>query len=351
MDLLRNFLDWWLRQLVAMIPLRLVQLGFSAGHAAVLEVGGGEAELFLRQRGRLVSVARTAADPAALALLVGRVANDRGGASEVVLRLSAAAILRKQLSLPAGARWHIEKLLGFELDRETPFGRDEAYWGYAVRHHDLKRGTVDVELIIVPRGEVEPLVAAIGRAGVAVIGIEIPSPTGKALFIPLQEDKRHHRLRAYRSLFAPVIAVVALALVAIVTPFIRLHFARSAADKAIAALTASSEEAGALRKTVDQSTNLAAYLDRERQRDGPALAVLASITRDLPDDTHLTALSLHSGHVTIQGLTKSTSKVVELISKDPMFTAQVFDSPVVQDATSGLESFTLSFALKSAAPS
>jgi general secretion pathway protein L len=351
MDLLRNFLDWWLRQLVAMVPAR-AQLGVGASHAAVLDVANDEGVLMLRQRGKLTPVAKgSIADPQALRRLVNGVPASGRAMPQLVLRLSTATILRKRLSLPAGARWHIEKLLAFEFDRETPFAAAEAYWSYAVRHHDRVRHLLDVELIVVTRGDVDPLVAAIRRAGGDVIGLEIPSPAGKPLFVPLRENSRHQGLLAYRPLIGPLGAAIALAAIAIVVPFARIHFARNSADRTIAALTASAEQAGSLRKAVDQLTDTAAYLDQERQHSGPALAVLAGVTKDLPDDTHLSVLSLHAGHVTIQGLAQSTAKIVALLSKDPMFTAQAFDSPVVQDSSSGLESFTLSFALKSAGPS
>jgi general secretion pathway protein L len=274
-----------------------------------------------------------------------------GATRKLVVRLSAIAVLRKHLSLPAGARWHMEKVLAFEFDRETPFAADEAYWAYAVRHHDRARGLLDVELIIVTRSEIDPLIATIRRVGGEVMGIEIPSPAGKPLFIPLQKNMRRHRLLAHRSLVGWVSVAVALVAGVIIVPFARIHFEQMADDREIAALTASAEEAGALRKAVDQSTDAGIYLSQERRRSGPVLEVLAHITDDLPDDTHLTSFSLHLGHVTIEGVAQSTAKVVSLISKDPMFADQVFDAPVVQDSSSGLESFTLSFALKLTSPS
>jgi general secretion pathway protein L len=346
MDLLRNFLSWWMRQLVAMLPNRLVQMGFIAGHAAILDVGGREAVLCIRQGSELQSVARSAAEPAAIEDMVRR-ASAESSLPPVVLRLGAAAILRKRLSLPAGVRWHIEKVLGFALDRESPFARDEVYWAYAVRRHDSAQGTVEVDLIIVPRVAVDPTVAAIRGVGVEVAGLEVVSDDGKPLFVPLHENKRHHRLLAYRSLMGSAAAAVVIAMIAIVVPFIRVHLAIGAANREIASLTVSAEEAASLRKSVDRFGDVAAFLDKERKANGPPLAVLADITRLLPDDTHLTALSLHAGQLTINGLAPSAAKVVALISQDPMFTEPVFGAPVVQDGDSGLESFTLSLALKS----
>jgi general secretion pathway protein L len=349
MDLLRNFLDWWLRQVAALLPLGAVQLGFNASHAAVLEIIGDEGTLLLRRRGQLTPVGRgNITDPQELRTLVGRLPRSGGAPPQTVLRLSGGAILRKHLSVPAGARWHMEKVLAFEFDRETPFAADEAYWAYAIRHHNRARNLLDVELVIITRSEIDPLVAAMRRAGAEVIGVEISSPPEEPLLVRLQEGKRHSGRLASRSFFVRAGVAIGLTAIAIIVPFARLHFARTAAERSIAAMTGTAEEAGSLRKAVDQFSDVAAYLTQERQRSGPALAVLASITNDLPDDTHLAVLSLHSGHVTIQGLALSTAQVVALISKDPMFTDQGFDSPVVQDSKSGLENFTLSFALKSA---
>ena len=349
MDLLRDFLDWWLRQLVPLVPLRAIQRGFSTTHADVVEIDHDEATLSLRRHGQLTTVAKgSTTDPEALRGLVGQLRGNGAASPQLIVRLGVAAALRKTLSVPASARWHMENVLAFELDRETPFTADEVYWAYAVRNHDRARKRLDVELIILARSDIDSLVASIRRAGAEVVGIEIPSPSGKPLFVPLDDNKRHHRSLAHRSVLGRAAAVTALAALAVVIPFAQLHLARASADRKIATLTPSAEEAGSLRKAVDQFSGAAAYLTDERERTGPALAVLADITNDLPDDTHLTMLSLHAGRVTIQGIAQSAARVVAQISKDRRFTEQVFDSPVAQDGHSGLESFTLSFTLKSA---
>jgi general secretion pathway protein L len=143
-------------------------------------------------------------------------------------------------------------------------------------------------------------------------------------------------------------AAGALLLLVIATPFIRQQMAFAAADSTIDSLTTGAREAAALRQSVDQNSVAIDFLSKERVRTGSVLAALAATTRLLPDDSHLTALSLHAGRITITGLSPSAAHIVDLLAKSPDFREPAFDAAVVRNEQGGLETFTISATLTGA---
>ena len=129
-------LDWWLQQLAAMLPAAVLSKSASLADAAILEIDDDAAALLVRQRGTVTRLAEASADLEGLRALVQAMVDHSAMPRRLVLRLPSLPVLQKRLSLPLGARRHLQGLLGFEIDQETPFSRDEVHWDYAVRRQD-----------------------------------------------------------------------------------------------------------------------------------------------------------------------------------------------------------------------
>ena len=111
-------------------------------------------------------------------------------------------------------------------------------------------------------------------------------------------------------------------------------------------LSAPAQEAAALRQAADQRAKTIAFLNEQRNQNGSAVALLAAATRALPDDTFLRALSLRGGKLTITGSSPSAAQLIAVLGETPEFRDPAFEAPVVQNPDSGLETFTISVALK-----
>ena len=123
--------------------------------------------------------ARPAADEAGLRKL-GAILKTRGGAGVLVVRLPRDWVLAKSLSLPLAALANLRQILGFELERESPFSASEVYWDYAVLRKDKARAQIDVALLVVPRKFVDPLLDAAKQAGLAPSALEVDAGGGAA---------------------------------------------------------------------------------------------------------------------------------------------------------------------------
>jgi general secretion pathway protein L len=336
--LMPSFLSLWFNHLTGMLAVALAR---EHSDAVILEIDRHTLTLLSRSSGKTTRNSQASADNAGIQQLA-RFITMRGEVRRpLLLRLPPSQVLLKQLSLPIAARRDIEEIIGFAVDRETPFARDEIYWSYVTRRADAARGQVEVDFFLVPRNSIDPLVAAARDAGLDPFGIEVDVGPDATALIPLDTEKRAPWVRSQGPLAPLAAAACILAIIAVAIPFIRQHSALASTDAMIASLTEAAREATVLRRTADQLAKVVASLKKERGRNGSAIATLAAATKSLPDETYLTALSLRAGRLTMRGLSPSAAQLIGLLARTPAFHEPAFDAPVVESEPTGLEAFTI----------
>lgn len=340
------FFNWWLRQVTELLPAGLIRAVRRHHDAAIVDVGDEGVSLLMRRDGVVSCLSRShEGNESGYRQIAELIARMEAPPRQLLLRLPSAMILKKLVSFPLAARRDLESLIGFEMDRETPFGRNEVYWNYVTRKQDPASGRLDVELFIVPRPFVEPILAGAKAGGLEPTGIELDTDSDRTQVIRLGAVKRWEWLLTDRKLVNKLGIAAGVLFLAIVIPLIYQEIMISIDDSRISGLKDQAREASALRQTVDQANGVLALVAKERARCGGTLDVLAATTRLVPDDSHLTALSLRSGRLTITGLSPAAARLVDLLAQSAAFREPSFDSPVVQNDESGLETFTISASL------
>jgi general secretion pathway protein L len=336
--LVRNYASAWFRQWDGMLVVASEQ---GRSDAVILAIDGDSVTLLSRSRGTTTRDLDASADDAGIQQLA-RLIIARGDLGRLLLlRLPPAQVLHKQLTFPTAARHDLEQIIGFAIDRETPFTRDDIYWSYVTRRTDSTRGQVEVDLFLVPRNSIDPWLAAARNARLVPYGIEVDTAANATTVIPFGARKDDERLRSQRSLVLLTATACILAAVAVALPFIGQQWALSSADKIITSLTEPAREASALRRAADQLGEVIAALKVEQDRNGSALAALAAATNALPDESYVTALNLKAGRLTMTGLSPSAAHLIEALAQTPGFREPAFDAPVVESEHTGLEAFTI----------
>jgi len=343
---MRVFLSWWLGQLTGLLPDFVTRDSTRSADAAIIDLGSDSATLLIRAKGTSTSIAHSRADEAGFGELAQALRGEKSAPPLLRLRLPSELVLKKSLSFPVAARRDLKNLLGFEIDRETPFAREEIYWNYAIRRQDMAHGRLEVELLLVPRRSADPLIEAARRAGLDPDGVEVDAGEAGIHVVPLGADAPS-AAPSERPLVRRAAMAGAFALVAIAAPFVYQQWAIASADAKIASLQAQADEATALRQSADQRARNAEFFKNDGRRGG-GLATLAAITRALPDDSYLTALTLRANRLTLSGLSPSAAQLVGLLAHSPRFREPSFDSPVVGSEDGNLERFTISVSLAQA---
>ena len=184
----------------------LRQAGLAGRRLLLQHAGGGNVALSLHEGGATRALAQVPVDALAAAgtdplsaLLTPRVAE-----APRWLLLPAEAGLRRQLVLPAAAADRLRDVLGFEIDRQTPFAAADVRYDHRLigRRSD---GQLDVELVVVPRAALEARLAALGPLVPTLAGVDLDSADGP-LGVNLIGDARRREdpQRRYQWLLAAV---------------------------------------------------------------------------------------------------------------------------------------------------
>lgn len=255
-----------------------------------------------------------------------------GPALPAGLRLPRGTVLSREVVLPLAAARDLRSMIGFEMDRLTPFSADEVYWGISGLTKDRGRGKLSLLLSVVPREPVEALCHLLAQAGLApsfILGesgrIDLTAP-----FSP--------RGRALRTGLS--VLCIALALACLAGPFWRQQMALDETARAIAAETPAAQTALALRREL-ATASAGREAIAQAKRGGDALRVLAALTSALPDGTWLSDLNLKSGDLTFDGQSNDAARLIGLLSSVPELHDPSFTAPVTRTADGSSEIFSL----------
>ncbi|HEV2673544.1 MAG TPA: PilN domain-containing protein [Aliidongia sp.] len=337
-----TFLSWWGEQLRSLLPATLAG-ATPLDHDAILvtledEAAAEVVEVTLRKRGQPSRLGRFLLDGPGIRALKQACALP-GRPNAVILRLGSAFLLEKQLVLPLAAERELVRVLGFEMDRETPFAVDEVYWDAAVIERDRRQGRLTVRLSLVPRAPLADLVRDLAAADLAPTMLAPLLSDGTIR--PIALDHSGARSRGWRGRAMPALTTVAalLALVAVALPFVRQALAAREIEASIAALQPTVDEAARLRRQITGGGGEA--IAAERAKLPNPLKVMAATTQALPDDTHLTDLSLKNRRLSLIGQSAAAAKLLGALAADPGFKDPAFAAPVTKLEANQQEIFSI----------
>ncbi|KRG82997.1 general secretion pathway protein GspL [Stenotrophomonas daejeonensis] len=304
------FLTWWRGGLLAWLPARWRRL-FGLAQERLL-LSAGEGELRLRRRddtGEVHELMRlpTPLLPADLdAALDPRLAR-----LPRWLVLPVGVALRRPMLLPAAAGERLRDVVGFEIDRQTPFAASAVYYDARLRGR-RDDGQLNVELVAVPCGELERAVAALGEVAEGLAGVDVADGDERLLDVNLLPLAARGGGRDRQARLGLVLAAVAL-LATIATAWQVLENRRAAAAARAAeveALAVDARRVVAQREALSELVESVAFLERTRAERPTVTEVLDELSRRLPDGTYLEKLSIEGERMSLIGLSGEAPALV-----------------------------------------
>ncbi len=340
--MLGDFFSWWFAQLADLVPPRWRALASAREDAFVVAPIGRLAEgadmvnVTLRRRGSETPVGRFALTPSGLAEL------PRASGTPWVLRLAEADVLAKTVTLPLAAERHLRDALGFEMDQETPFTAEEIFWNHSIARRDRQSGRLSVRLLLVPRASLGGLLRALDNVGIAPKRAEIADGQDRDCYLPLDGNGGSLSGATHRAVrWTAALCCLLLGLGAVATPFIQQAMALSSIDRQIAAARATADEAEHLRRDITQLTGTIDLVQSERDKAGQPLAILATLTRILPDDTYLTEFTQQQRKITLSGRSAGAARLIGALSAGEALRNVAFAAPVTRLEAIKAEVFTI----------
>lgn len=327
---------WWTGELLAMLPRGVRQL-----------VALRKDRLLISPAQDGVSVSRQAGDSITLLqdfppqmdeAVRGFLSKNLDSHVEPVLRLSARHALSKQIEFPAAVEENLQQVLGFEMDKHTPFKANQVYFDYQIIKRLPATKKLRVNLVVAPRGYMDEQIARLKDWGVSPASVESAAAPGLNL---LPKDKRPRRgsfITLNKLLFLGVLLILAAMTI------LPLYVMRSTViemNGKLGDIQARSEGVRGLRAQRDGLREEIFTLGEKKLAIPPLVEVVEELTRILPDDTWVSSLEIKQGNLTVKGESAGSSKLIAVIEESAFFHDTGFRSPVTKNPRTGREGFQI----------
>ncbi|MGH8163863.1 MAG: PilN domain-containing protein, partial [Rhodanobacteraceae bacterium] len=269
-----------------------------------------------------------------------------------VLLLPPGCALRRRLQLPAAAASDLRRVVGYEIDRQTPFKPELVDYDVRVLDVAAPPGQLVVELVAAPRAQIEPLLERLRTLGITpdVIDVCIDDTTGAGRLgvnlLPLSSRARraHPRRRVNAILIA---ACVLLAVLAMSQWLANRRAALDTMQAQVDTLHAQARQASGLREELVNAAGASGFLAARKRATPSALSVLQDLTARLPSDTWLERFSLDAqGGVDMQGESAKAAGLIDTLRASPLLTEPKLQGVIQPDPATGKERFDLAAQLR-----
>ena len=259
----------------------------------------------------------------------------------LILLLPADHLLTQTLLLPTAALRDVHTVIGFELDKLTPYPRDQLHY---VARVTVKQGALaQVLLVAILRERLQPLLDACTAQGLALHAVDGRDAQGHRLSVDLLPNeqkparRRHSRWPRYLGLACCALLMACMAL--------WLNARTRMVDAMQQRVDEQRVEVQAvqnLRRDLINSQGAAQYLARLKAAQPTLSSVLVDLTGCLGADTWVEQLEIaDGGGVSLSGQSAKASALITRMKDCKTLSDAQFQGIIQPDADTGKERFSL----------
>ena len=341
---LAGFWSWWIAELGSMLPKSIRTATLPSVERLYLELNGSEV---IASRGTSETYHQVGRYPLTAAALhhEQEVEDLAGRTREVVLCLPTDKVLVKTLTLPLAAEENLREVLGFEMDRQTPFSLEQVYYDHIVTARKPRKNALTLDLVVTPRLFLDDLLSKLKDIGFqphqATICLEETRQPLPVNLLPA-EDRQHRPDSARHLNLALGVLTLVLLLGTIALPLVNKLHVIHALEARVELATGKAELTRRLREEVEHLGTSSRFLLEKKQATPLVLEIVNELTHILPDDTWINRLDIKGQEVQIQGQSTSAAALIPLIESSDSLHNPRFRSPVTKMPGSNTERFHLS---------
>lgn len=345
-----RFVRWWIAELTAMLPYRLQSLLGVESSVLVIDVTPPQLEVTLWQGRRQVSLgALRIVKSADRASETDPVVQRAARTDDIVLRLPEDQVLKLDVTLPLAAEDNLREVLGFEMDRLTPFNKEMVAYDYVKVGRDAAQGVLKLKLYVITKSKLQLLVSRLSALGIRATAVTIyrPGEDQQVPVLPAQPNllaatpDTRKRSPVRRLVYASSALVAVLGIVALALPLWNQQRRIDALEHAIGAIHAEVKGSKSLAGTLERVTRDAEFIVTKKRDEPMAIGFLTALTRLIPDGTWLHRLEIKGDQIRVQGESANASAVLAVIENSDAFAETQFAAPVVRNATTSTERFSI----------
>lgn len=259
------------------------------------------------------------------------------------LGLEDGQTLHLQHSFPEAVQENLKQVVGYQLDRLTPFTLDSVYFDAKVARHDKAHKSVLADIYVAPRVAVERLLEQLRAAGVPEVDVLSAAGSNARLTRGLETAQpttaSWSRIPLYFFLLALAVALTA--------PIIYKQRRLEQIDGALASVQQSAAAQLEVRDKLLAAEEALGFLGEQRKSSPVMLDVVERLSEEIPPHTWLERLEIDGQQVQLRGESDQALSLIDTLEESPHFTKVSFKSPVTRSSTSGKDKFHIQATVES----
>lgn len=258
-----------------------------------------------------------------------------------VLCFPASQALVRVFTLPLAAEKNLRQVVGFEMDRLTPFTAAQVYYDATVLERQSESRHLRIELTALPRAAVEPVLLQLRQLGLPPDALEV---TGGRAHLNLLPTEQRPQRGLWGQRLRTTLALVSLALVAaaVALPIWQQRALAIGTIAKVDRVQKLANQALTLRDQLDKTLSAAQMLAQKKRSVPARVDLLRELTAIFPDDTWVERLQIRGDTIQIIGQSGKASALIGIVESSKLFGGAGFTSPVTTDPRTGKERFVLS---------
>ena len=345
----KRFLRWWTRELNFLIPEKIKGLINDKLGFLIITPEGDQLALAYSCNGQLEPLAILDRNESAAAHYKKDFLekDERLTKAKVILRLTSHYAIQKELSLPAAAKENLYQVVGYELDRYTPFKPEQVYFAVKRLEGMNEPDYIRVMLILTPRTILDGFFEDLKAIGLSPQLVDYED-SGNNLdqlddsYNLLPDRLRQKTEKLPRIIYSALITLTCLLLAAVMAMPVWLESQTvNALQLKTEALEKDAKKVKALQKDIDAIIDETRQLLAEKSAAPEVILMLNTLSSLIKDDTWLSYAQYSDGHLQIQGESPTASTLIAVLEASELFDHARFASPVTQDTVSKLERFQI----------
>jgi len=349
---INRFLEWWFTSLLDLIPERLRLKVFQYPDQLMLEFEDQQITFSYYRGSSKELIERkiiNREDELEKAAIVQWLSGIKNSYVECIVLISAEYILKKTLNLPLSSEGNIREIIGFEMDRQTPFTVDQVYYDARVTARDTEQDKLSIELFVATRSYIDSLIEEVRAWSLSATTISLNEESGPVAInlLPVEARAVMHSKPDPLTLAGAVITII-LFITALYFPVLHQREIISTLGNEVQQKRDIARQVQPLIAEKEKILERTRFLAQKRQTIPPVIKVLEELTTILPDDTFLERLTIRGDEIQINGESDSATRIIQLLEKSDYFQNAQPRSPVTKNAATNKERFFISATLVAA---
>jgi general secretion pathway protein L len=258
-----------------------------------------------------------------------------------IILLPPSQVMVQTLRLPAAAARNLSTVIGYELDRFTPFEAGQLY--FTARQESRSASFIQVTLVAVARERLDRMLAECATLGVRPEAVDVGDEAQRMgidlLPVPLRPRQAGSGRRLRRGLIGLCAALLLGCMVLWLNDRQRLL---DDMQREVQAQRAQAAEIQQLRQQLTNTRGAANYLLHRKAEQLPLSALLSELTACLPSDTWIEHLEINNGgELAFSGQSAKASALIARAKDCRSLDNVQFQGVIQPDAKTGKDQYSL----------